>query len=763
MTFETVRILNDLGLNGTLNGVLIPDDLILLTNANAITKNITFADDVVFEGKVNLDNGSKVNGEDLSEFVKTVVLNGTDQIINGKKTFARDVLVRNNITVDGKVNGYNIPTDFVTLNTAQNITGTKSFIGGITVHGKPSTGIISVSTTVNGIDISELPRDVVYREENQTIFGTVIFTGNVTIDESITVGKLIDGVNITSLALTAVRLSIPQNITGKKVFTKDIEFQGPVTSPGLISGVSLRKLESNSLKKTGKQYVSGTKIFQRKIKVAGNINKGTINGINLADFKQRVVTKEGSETINGDITFVQNISFEKLSVDGKIDGLTVNELMLTSGDQEINGYKTFKEGMKVIKDIEIAGKINGVNVSELNKDVMRISGDQNVSGTLIFNEGFTVNGSINIKGLVNGVDLSELNTSAVSIDGENEITGRKIFLKNVTVAGDVSFNKPLNGINVTEFLSNIVLKSKDQVITAEKKFASPSGVGVASLKARDISVRGLIDNVDITQLDSNVVKLSSDQELHGEYVFLNQTKFKGNVEVKGLVNDVDIPSDVLLTSGDQIITGKKSFKNLAAKSNMNVTGKVDGVDLSEFAKTIVTLSTNQTISGQKSFHSGVSAQRNVELPINGTVNGIDVSEEVLMTDGPIFIAGKKTFTTGLAINGDLNVTGLVNGIDVEKLNRDIVRKNGKQQLTGNNTFYQELLVGGMIFGHAFSHGFHCENILADFFSEPPIEQKRRITQGNSAGRVQPDYLLGEWPNDLYSPGQVTEVKLKLLR
>lgn len=716
MTFESIRILNDLEVNGTLNGVRIPDDLITLTKANAVTKNVTFADDVVFEGRIELENGSKVNGEDLSEFAKSVVLNGTDQIITGKKTFANDVVVKNNISVNGKVNGYIIPSDFVTLNTAQNITGTKTFTRGITVQGRPSAGIISVSTTVNGIDISELPRDVVYREENQTVFGTVTFTGNVTINESVTVGKLVDGVNITNLALTAVRLSKRQNITGKKVFTNDIEFKGPVTSPGLINRVNLRELDSNSLKKTGTQYVSGTKIFEKNIKVAGNINKGTINGISLADFKKRVVTKEGSETIDGVITFAKNLSFENLSVGGRIDTVKVNELMLTSEDQEVKGYKTFKGGMKVIKGIDVAGKINGVNLTELDRDVMRVNGDQNITGTLIFEKGFTVNGSIDIKGLVNGVDISELKTRAVSIDEENEITGRKIFLKNVTVDGDVEFKKPLNGLNVTEFLSNIVQKSKAQVIRAEKTFASPSGVRVASLKARDINVSGLIDNVDLTQLDSNAVKLSSNQELQGEYVFLNQTKFEGNIEVKGRVNDVDIPSDVLLTSGDQFITGKKSFKNLAAKSNINVTGKVDGVDLSEFAKTVVTLSTNQTISGQKSFISDFTIQGNVELPNNGTVNGIDVSEQVLMTDGPVFITGEKTFTTELAVTGDLNVTGLVNGIDVEKLNRDIARVNGKQQLIGKNTFYKDLTVRGMIFDNVLSQmHFRCKIVLDGVF------------------------------------------------
>ena len=77
------------------------------------------------------------------------------------------------------------------------------------------------------------------------------------------------------------------------------------------------------------------------------------------------------------------------------------------------------------------------------------------------------------------------------------------------------------------------------------------------------------------------------------------------------------------------------------------------------------------------------------------MNGIDISEEILTSNGPLTIIGDKTFTKDIEVQGDLNVTGLVAGYDIRKLNERIMFVDQSKELTGTNTFEKDLEIRGM--------------------------------------------------------------------
>ncbi|XP_065071330.1 uncharacterized protein LOC135696002 isoform X2 [Rhopilema esculentum] len=711
MTFENVQVTADLDVNGTVNGVRIPEDLIKLTQPQVIEKELIFEDTMNINGGIFFGPSSTLNGENFPKFMQSVVLNGTDQVISGKKKIENNLFVENGLVVDGKINGYQVPDDFVTLNTAQNISGKKTFVDGITVNSSLMAGIINITGTVNGVDVSKLEANAVYKGKNETISGTVRLTGNVSSSQSVTVGKLIDGVNITELMETAVRLSKPQNISGNKIFVNDVEFDKPITTPGLINNINLTAIDDNSMKKTGDQRVTGKKVFEKTVFIQRNLVNGTINGVNLEEFERQVVTKQGSEVIIGDLEFLSNVTCEMLSVEGKFDGLNLNDLMLTFGDQIIHGNKVFQGDVTVRKNVTVGGLINGVNLTKLDSEMMRITGNQNVWGELVFKNGFHANGSIHVSGFVNGVDISELSARAVRLDGLGIINGKKTFMQNVDVHGSVDFKDRVNSLNMTNLFTDVMSKSKDQVITGRKVFASEKGIRVTGgLVAEDIGVGGLVDGVNVTALDQQAVKLSDDQDLFGEYLFLNRTNFNDGIQVNGLLNGINISSDVMLTRGDQKITGTKSFKELVVNGSIEITGKIDGVDVSEFADSRVTLSTNQTIHGQLTFASNVTVKGDVILPENGTVNGLDVSEEILTTNGPLIISGDKTFTKDVEVQGDLNVTGLVAGYDIIKLNERIMYVDQSKELTGTNTFEKDLEIRGNLRVDGYVNGVNVQKV-----------------------------------------------------
>ena len=318
-------------------------------------------------------------------------------------------------------------------------------------------------------------------------------------------------------------------------------------------------------------------------------------------------------------------------------------------------------------------------------------------------------------GLVNGVDISQLDRDAVRINGTETIGGRKTFLKNVTVLGNVDIKETLNGINVTELLNDIVYKSRNQTITGKKTFTAENGIKVESdLTSKNVILKGLINGVNITELDATMVKLSTDQILYGHYTFVNRTVFDEDVNVKGLLNGVDLSSDVMLTSGDQRSTGVKEFKNMVVNGSIEIDGKVDGVDISEFAKSRVTLSTNQTIYGEKTFEADVTVAGDIDVSAGATVNGIDISEEVLLVDDdPLVVKGRKRFTQDMTISGDLKVTGWIAGLNVSEMDSKIVRTDDVKELRGKTTFVKNLTVIGNITCRGYVNGVKIEKIVAE--------------------------------------------------
>eukprot|EP00794_Sanderia_malayensis_P005492 gene5492-6177_t len=698
MTFESIELLSDMKLNGRINGFRIPEDLVPLNEDVNLTSYYTFVDNVTLMKDLQFSNHTKLNGRKLSSFAENVVLDGVNQTIYGKKTFQNLVSMKSIMTVDGKINNFSIPDDFVTLNTVQNISGRKQFDNKVIIHGELSTDLINVSTTINGVFISDLLKNVIYRDENRTIEGNITFTGNVTSIGGIKVGGLVDNVDVEELAKDLVYISKPQNITGLKLFTTDVEFIAPLQSPGKINGVNLTELDSNSLKKNRKQLCTGTKVFTGSVVLNGNLESLTVNGFNLPKFVNETAKKNESQTISGSLHFLNNVSIGTMKINGTVVGINFNDLMLTFGNQTIYGYKMFAGSLNIRDGLHVGKYINGLNLTALDKEIMKINENQNVSAHLVFESGFNVNGSIDINGTVNEVDISELNLTSVHINDKAIIGGKKIFKKDVTIRGDVIFQKDVNGINVTNLLSDAMLKSEEQVLCANKIFTSINGTYINSkLTAKNLKSVGLINGVNIRKLNENVVRISTNQVLHGNYSFSNHVSFDGNIISNGLVNNINVTRDIVTKKDDQVIIGYKEFENLNANKSIEVTGTVDGVDLSEFAKSRVTLSTNQNITGIKQFESRVKILGDLNMVNNAKINNIDVSKDLILLNKPSLISGKKTFKSTITVVKDMNITGLINGINLKKLEKEIASLNHDKKVYGGmNTFMKNLKVSGNI-------------------------------------------------------------------
>ena len=312
------------------------------------------------------------------------------------------------------------------------------------------------------------------------------------------------------------------------------------------TGAEINKLLKRSeflLSKTKTQTVHANYKFNGEVKFneleAKNImtTDKKINGIDLSYIALNALYIDQNNSIIGNKTFTGNVQMkENLKVDGLIDGIATSELVLLNSDQVIYGRKIFKGNLffdgtrSQTKNLEIRGLINNINVS--NEELLTVKDDQVVTGNYSFKEDLKMEKDLTVKS-VNGIDLSDLYKDAVLVDTAQNITGLKQFKSSLTIEGDLEMadSTTIDGVDVSELAKSILSRTKDQTISASIDFKS--NVTFHS----DLTVDGFINGINIT---NDVVYLSREQIISGEKTFLQDLTATKNIEIDGLVNGLNI-------------------------------------------------------------------------------------------------------------------------------------------------------------------------------------------------------------------------------
>lgn len=109
-------------------------------------------------------------------------------------------------------------------------------------------------------------------------------------------------------------------------------------------------------------------------------------------------------------------------------------------------------------------------------------------------------------------------------------------------------------------------------------------------------------------------------------------------------------------------------------------------NLSEVTEDAVTLSKNETILGHLTFKHAVSVAKDVsvsgDVDVDGLLNGINLGllrSDVLLTDGNQIVKGKKVFVSEVECADDISINGSLNGINLKD---DIVVQGRTQNIFG---------------------------------------------------------------------------------
>lgn len=120
-------------------------------------------------------------------------------------------------------------------------------------------------------------------------------------------------------------------------------------------------------------------------------------------------------------------------------------------------------------------------------------------------------------------------------------------------------------------------------------------------------------------------------------VFVNPLQIRGDLDVIGKVNGIDLSEEVVTLDGFQHIAAPKNFLNGIQVVNLE-TKFLDGIDIDELYSTAFTISGNQTINADASFNSMTASN----IILKGKLNGYDVKEiadTIVRTDQPAVITG----------------------------------------------------------------------------------------------------------------------------
>ncbi|XP_019621257.1 PREDICTED: uncharacterized protein LOC109467656 [Branchiostoma belcheri] len=547
-------------------------------------------------------------------------------------------------------------------------------------------------TVLGTIDDLHIPLDVVFQHIPNDISATKAFEQGVVFHQDMDVSGSIDDMLLEDCLLTQE----DQNVTGFLTFGDDISCKGEVIVEEelTVSTVDLSSLAGAVvyLQVGGAPVrLAGSCVITTTVDVQGDVSiTGTIDQVDICQLGETVMRVDSSQIISADWTVLSDVTFTK--------------------------------------DLTVAGTINNVF---LPGDVARWEGDHIMTGDVFLNNRvvITSTGVLVLGGTADGILLSNI----LTVESDQEINGQIMFQTNIVLRNSSIVSGLINGIELPWFAADILWKSVENlmtdlqsgvmIITGVKTFAD------FLVCQPPCSVDGFVDGVDVTHLYHNTVgphqpdnvpenvllvsqsymsaHLSSDSRsfwtdftfadvpanLKSNLYFLGNVSISDHLSVEGLVNGADVNAiltDALVTTGPQVVVGSKVFVDGVTLTELHVDGTVDGLNLPD---DVMTIQATQYSSGVQTFQDEVHLSKLAagQLTVHelSDWNLTDLMMNTLFTHAHQSVLGKKTFAGSLDIVADLMVVGEVDEVmQLQNVTSDAVKKDGSVTVATKQVFME---------------------------------------------------------------------------
>ncbi|XP_071954175.1 uncharacterized protein [Antedon mediterranea] len=728
------------------NSINISHDIFNVNSEQEIHSIFTLVGHVGINGNISGDT-LLVNDIAISEVI--VPLNGEHVHINGNITMLDNVIIHGNLEVDN-FNRFNVTNykHVLTKNKQQIVSGSITFSSTLKFDQDVEIGYV-----VNGMDLSELYRDVLKVFESNIITGNVTFLQNLDVFDDVIVYALTDGIDISDTLLTVsgdhefvdsitivgnftmdcdvdifgllngidlsedvVLLSGSQNITGNNVFMGEVISYDYIYATGNIDDVYMPDYYSRAMTIFSNQTLTGNYTFTEYVTLYTSYVDGYVNNVDILDLYLYSIFRNSSitQTIYGHVTFSQNVTMSTdglLSIDSRINGFKVDEDILdVYSDQIITELKVLP-GFYVASDMIVEQNVDTVYLEILARDVVTKYGNQTISGNKQFlGDMYFQYGNLYVAGYIDDVDLDKV----LNINNPQVVTGLKTFhkltIRHLEVLSNLNILNHLNYVFIDVLNNTRFTLNTDQTITGEIKFVD-NVVIVENLDT--FNCINLIEDIEV--FAENVFSKTKSQIITGVKTIITHTKFDSdifiadNATIDGIFMD-NLKYDIWFLNETTVIDGVKNFTTVInVNGNITVYGEIQETNLTELFNDIVTDDQGPiTIYGFKIYDCCVNFTKNV---LSDNVSNIDISESFLLSHGAQNITGVFTFGN-VTVLTNLDVYGLINDLDLQELSKSVLTTNTEQYIEGNVVILNHLHVSNDMIVNGSIHGVDWNEFLA---------------------------------------------------
>lgn len=569
-------------------------------------------------------------------------------ILNGPVRFTQDSLL-------SSINLFDFWHNTMFKGSIQNVTAPMEFVGDVIVsHG----GNIIVDGPVNGIVFRA--NQFVMRNHNATILNPVVFDDIDIQNLQMQTNNTLNGIQVVLNPFTGRHeLAIlydhgDQLVTADKILG-EIHLGGHSNITGLIN-------EFLNLNQLFELTTSQEPFRFKNIHFRGNYQVSGQTGFHV-------------EKINnfpaGDICSLANEVSE-------IPQTYYNKLKFN----QLIHFKTLR-----------CGTINRFN--DLSRYFLTRHGNQHVAGTLRLINGAIFNTSINIQSTFNGLNIMPLSSAIAQANSENR-TGHKEVFGNFSV--DDLLTDRINNLE----LANVFLARADlpQIIRAPMSFDQLDIESILTVERNLVTYS--FNGLNITDLVANTLQYDTPQTIFNHVYLDNLHISLGSNLATQLINGQNLRrlyNDAVLVDVPQQIMAEKTFRNqVQFKNKVYFRHSLDGLSAEKLRLNFL-LQTDELLEGDLEFDNDVFVRKDLEIQL-GLINDIDVNLFVVS-----MLYENRPDQNGLRILGNgsirfkdvevknLVVGGTIQGIDLSKeaiMTSDNINGSYKQQLIDKQNMLNNL-------------------------------------------------------------------------
>ncbi|XP_071570772.1 uncharacterized protein [Temnothorax nylanderi] len=451
-----------------------------------------------------------LHGQNFDDLIASVLSKSKEQTITGH--FSARVITSDNVTLDfiNKQDASQLMWVDEPLTITGNVTFSDLFVEGDVITPK-----------MNGRNVRELYDSLLYIPAKNIDLLEV--HENISWDTPSS-----SPASVSYLLNNAVTKDRDQIITGNVTFEEDVRAWAVNGSYEDIE--QIRDVITDAVIDDGERIeINGKTVFAKdfivdNLVVNGDLGIAKINDVNILEFNDSVVRQNREDTIVGPLTFLTDITVEKLYVNDADVNASVNAAVRLN---EVMPDNIFFEELDVRGDVYLQN-LDRIDFDKFVKDRVTLKGDHDISCDVKFNGIVTVTGNADIKKM-NGIHPSDFVLN--DVDEMQIITGTKTFEEDLIIDGDVVAPRINNVDIMKEYNGGVQNIDEDIDIFGDLIFK-------ADVQIQNISTTGLVNGMDLSSVSDPKGKINETLEILEERWKIIEQNIEYSSQMSGTLRNV---------------------------------------------------------------------------------------------------------------------------------------------------------------------------------------------------------------------------------